>query len=60
MGKPKRSPYQKKEMPFAASRLHQYWSADVRYVKKHKLGRALLARELAILSCSLLYALAAR
>lgn len=38
MGKPKRSPYQKKEMPFAASRPHQYWSADVRYVKKHRLG----------------------
>lgn len=38
MDKPKRSPHQKKEMPFAARRHHQYWSADVRYIKKHRLG----------------------
>ena len=38
LDKPKRSPYQKKEMPFAARRHHQYWSADVRYIKKHRLG----------------------
>ena len=25
-------------MPFAARRRHQYWTADVRYVKGHKLG----------------------
>ncbi len=25
-------------MPFAASRRHQFWTADVRYVDDHKLG----------------------
>lgn len=29
---------EKKEMPFAARRRHQFWSADVRYVNDHKLG----------------------
>jgi transposase len=28
----------KKPVPFASSRRHQYWSADVRYVKGHKVG----------------------
>ncbi|MDQ3637421.1 MAG: helix-turn-helix domain-containing protein [Actinomycetota bacterium] len=32
LGKPKRSPYQKKEMPFRAKRRHEIWPADVRYV----------------------------
>lgn len=32
LGKPKRSPYQKKEMPFRAKRRHEIWTADVRYV----------------------------
>ena len=36
--KPKGPVKEKKEMPFAARRRHQYWSADVRYVKGHKLG----------------------
>ncbi len=29
---------QKKEMPFAVRRRQQYWTADARYVKGHKLG----------------------
>jgi transposase len=36
--KPKGPAKEKKEMPFAARRRHQFWSADVRYVKDHKLG----------------------
>ena len=35
--KPKRSPHQKKQMPFKAERRHQIWTADVRYIKKHRL-----------------------
>lgn len=35
--KPARSPYQKKQMPFKAERRHQIWTADIRYVKKHRL-----------------------
>jgi putative transposase len=33
LGKCKRSPHQKKEMPFEATRRHQFWSADIRYLK---------------------------
>jgi transposase len=36
--KPKGPVKEKREMPFAASRRHQYWSADVRYLKGLKLG----------------------
>src|SRR5215204_3573300 len=32
LGKPKRSPHQKKAMPFRAKRRHEIWTADVRYV----------------------------
>jgi hypothetical protein len=32
LGKPKRSPHQKKEMPFRANRRHEIWTVDVRYV----------------------------
>ncbi|MBA3791471.1 MAG: helix-turn-helix domain-containing protein [Rubrobacter sp.] len=32
LGNPKRSPYQKKAMPFRAKRRHEIWTADVRYV----------------------------
>ncbi len=32
LGKPKRSPREKKEMPFRATRRHEVWTADVRYV----------------------------
>jgi len=31
--KPKGPSKEKREMPFAARRRHQYWSADVRYLK---------------------------
>lgn len=31
--KPKRSPHQKREMPFEAFRRHEIWTADVRYVE---------------------------
>ena len=36
--KPKGPSREKKEMPFAASRRHRFWTADVRYVKGHRLG----------------------
>jgi len=36
--KPKGPSKEKKEMPFAATRRHQFWTADVRYVDDHKLG----------------------
>jgi putative transposase len=32
LGKPKRSPCEKAEMPFRAKRRHEIWTADVRYV----------------------------
>jgi transposase len=35
--KPKRQPRAKLEMPFRASRRHQYWSADIRYIEEHLL-----------------------
>ena len=36
--KPRGPVKEKREMPFAARRRHQYWSADVRYLKGHNLG----------------------
>ncbi|MDP9477405.1 MAG: helix-turn-helix domain-containing protein [Actinomycetota bacterium] len=30
--KPKRSPHQKREMPFEASYRHEFWTSDVRYI----------------------------
>jgi putative transposase len=36
--KPKGPIKEKKEMPFAARRRHQYWSADVRYVDNDRVG----------------------
>jgi putative transposase len=35
--KPKRQPRAKLEMPFKASRRHEYWSADIRYIEEHLL-----------------------
>jgi len=32
LNKPKKGSHQKREMPFASSRRHEYWSADIRYV----------------------------
>ncbi len=37
LDKPKRSPKPKKDMPFKASKRHQYWSLDIRYIEKHGL-----------------------
>ncbi len=36
--KPRGPVKEKKEMPFAARRRHQFWSADVRYIDGHKVG----------------------
>jgi len=36
--KPKGPLKEKREMPFQATRRHQFWSADIRYVDDHKLG----------------------
>ncbi len=35
--KPKRQPRPKLEMPFRASRRHEYWSCDIRYIEEHLL-----------------------
>src|SRR6266849_8428139 len=35
--KPKSSDKSKKEMPFKASRRHEFWSIDVRYIEHHQL-----------------------
>ena len=35
--KPKRQPRTKLEMPFKATRRHEYWSADIRYIEEHLL-----------------------
>jgi len=32
------APRQRKEMPFRASRRHEWWSVDVRYIEEHQLG----------------------
>lgn len=36
--KPKAPAKPKKEMPFKASRRHEFWSIDVRYIEEHNLG----------------------
>jgi len=36
--KPKGPSKEPREMPFAASRRHQFWTADVRYIDDHALG----------------------
>jgi len=35
--KPKRQPRAKLEMPFKATRRHEYWSCDIRYIEEHLL-----------------------
>ena len=37
LDKPKVPPKPKKEMPFKASRRHEYWSIDIRYIEHHQL-----------------------
>jgi putative transposase len=36
--KPKAAPKTKRDMPFKASRRHEFWSIDVRYIEDHNLG----------------------
>jgi putative transposase len=38
LDKPRGPSNEPREMPFAAARRHQFWTADVRYVDDHKLG----------------------
>jgi transposase len=38
LDKPKGPSKEPRQMPFAAPRRHQFWTADVRYVDDHKLG----------------------
>jgi transposase InsO family protein len=35
---PKKAPHDPKPMPFQATRRHQYWTVDVRYLDMHQLG----------------------
>jgi len=35
---PKQAPHEPQPMPFAASRRHQYWTVDLRYLDMHQLG----------------------
>jgi putative transposase len=37
LGKPRRSPQPKKAMPFRASKRHEFWSIDIRYIEQHQL-----------------------
>lgn len=36
--KPQRAPRTKLEMPFKATRRHEFWSADIRYIEEHLLS----------------------
>jgi putative transposase len=36
--KPKAAPKTKRDMPFKASRRHEFWSIDVRYIEDNNLG----------------------
>lgn len=40
--KPKHAPREPKAMPFQASRRHQYWTVDVRYLDMHQLGGGMI------------------
>lgn len=48
LGKPKRSPHGRAEMPFKAKRRHEIWTADVRYVP-HSIPRVDNAYVIAVL-----------
>jgi putative transposase len=39
---PSVGPHEPKPMPFAASRRHQYWTVDVRYLDMHQLGDGMI------------------
>ena len=38
LDKPKRSSRPKQEMPYKASKRHEFWSIDIRYIEKHQLA----------------------
>jgi len=40
--KPAKVPHEPKPMPFQASRRHQYWTVDVRYLDMHQLGGGMI------------------
>jgi putative transposase len=42
LDKPARAPHEPKPMPFQASRRHQYWTVDVRYLDMHQLGGGMI------------------
>ncbi len=42
LDKPAKVPHEPKPMPFQASRRHQYWTVDVRYVDMHQLGGGMI------------------
>jgi putative transposase len=42
LDKPKQAPREKKPMPFAATRRHEYWTVDVRYLDMHQLGGGMI------------------
>jgi putative transposase len=42
LDKPKHAPREPKPMPFAATRRHQYWTVDVRYLDMHQLGGGMI------------------
>lgn len=39
---PAKAPHEPKPMPFQASRRHQYWTVDVRYLDMHQLGGGMI------------------
>lgn len=42
LDKPTRAPKEPKPMPFAATKRHQYWTVDVRYLDMHQLGGGMI------------------
>ncbi|MBV9280748.1 MAG: DDE-type integrase/transposase/recombinase, partial [Chloroflexi bacterium] len=42
LDKPKKAPHDPKPMPFQATRRHQYWTVDVRYLDMHQLGGGMI------------------
>jgi len=42
LDKPLRAPHESKPMPFQASRRHQFWTVDVRYLDMHQLGGGMI------------------
>jgi putative transposase len=42
LDKPAKPPHEPKPMPFQASRRHQYWTVDARYLDMHQLGGGMI------------------